>query len=65
MGRALRCALATALLNIAGEAKTHRAPRQTRCSSGGLGKSAAVWNEIQRSLVVNMRILHWNENPDF
>ena len=45
-------------------AKAHRAPRQTRCSSGGLGKSAAVRNETQRSLVVNMRILHWNDNPD-
>jgi len=63
MGRALRCALATALLHIAGR-QAHRAPRQTRCSSGGLGKSAAVRNETQRSLVVNMRILHWNDNPD-
>ena len=30
----------------------------------GLGKSAAVWNETHRSLVVNMRMLHWDDNPD-
>jgi hypothetical protein len=30
----------------------------------GLGKSVVVWNETHRSLAVNMRILHLNENPD-
>lgn len=42
--------------------KAHRAPRQTLWVSGWLGKSVAVWNETFRRLVVNMRILHLNEN---
>jgi hypothetical protein len=29
-----------------------------------LGNSVTGWNETHRSLVVNMRILHWNEDPD-
>lgn len=64
MGRSLRCALATALLHLAGRPTRIVRPAKNCCHLDALEESVTVWNETHRSLVENMRALHLNESRD-
>jgi hypothetical protein len=64
VGRALRCALATALLHLAGQPGASHAPPKNSRYQDALGNSVATGNETPCQGVVDMRVFYLNNNPD-